>query len=219
MLLDRHRGPDLRRHHPALQFRRQRAGTVRQRHPLRGAAAGRATHRAGSDSHPHRRGHQSICACFRQPSDHEYLFEMNMGAVRVVELHARCRARRRHRGRRQSAMRLPGGRFRFRLARRWAPPSSAIPASRTAPTFLSSGRSTRHTIDVRFWERGRGRNQQFRHRLDRRGHRRHGARTGGKPGDRLTPAGPLRLRLEDESLISPDPPNSSPKEFPLWENA
>ena len=82
---------------------------------------------------------------------------MNMGASRVVELHATVQGRDAvilDVGNPQCA--FPGRGFRFRLARSRARRSSAIRASRTAPMFRLSASVDRHTIDVRFWERGAG---------------------------------------------------------------
>ena len=89
--------------------------------------------------------------------DREFQFEMNMGSIRVVELHAKVQGRDAvivDVGNPQCA--IPGGRFRFRLARGWARRSSEIRAfpNRTNVSFIRQ--VDRHTIDVRFWERGAG---------------------------------------------------------------
>ena len=94
-------------------------------------------------------------------------------------------------------MRLAGRRTSISTGARWAPRSSAIRVFPTEPTFRSSDAVDRHTIDVRFWERGAGETNSS-------GTGSTGAAMAAiarglveSPVTVLTPAGPLLLRIED----------------------
>ena len=174
-------GSGLRRLHPAVQLRRQRAGTLRQRHALRRGAARTSAAGCGSDSASAPAPASSTCGCFRRQAAASIQFEMNMGDIRVVELQRqgagpRCRDRRRG----QSAVRACRSTISISTG---AALGAAIERDPRFPnrTNVSFVRSGGRAHDRRaFLGTRRGRNQQFRHRLHRARPRRPWRAAGAK---------------------------------------
>ena len=111
---------------------------------------------------------------------HAFSFEMNMGRARIEELHARvAESRRGDPERRQSSMRGDGRLLRFRLALAGrlhrAPPALSQSHQRF---FRPHARLPYHRRSI--FRARRGRNHEFRHRIDRRSRRRRGARPGSR---------------------------------------
>jgi diaminopimelate epimerase len=132
----------------------------------------------------------------------EFQFEMNMGAVRVLELHARVQGRGAvllDAGNPQCA--IPVDDFDFD----WRSEGAAMErdprfANRTNVSFIRQ--VDRHTIDVRFWERGAGETNSS-------GTGSSGAAMAAiargfaeSPVTVLTPAGPLQVRSETEVWLT-----------------
>ena len=151
----------VRRRHPAVQFRRQRGGDLRQRHALRRGAAGGARAAAGDRSHPHRRRSQAPAPA-RRARACDFKFEMNMGrAGDHASRTLRPAARRADRAMsRWSGWAIRNAPCRWTISTstgaRWAPRSNRIRIFPIAPMSRSCRPVDEHTIDVRFYERGAG---------------------------------------------------------------
>lgn len=130
------------------------------------------------------------------------VFEMNMGHVRVVELHANVQG---HDavildvGNPQCAIPVDDFDFDWRGAGAAIERDARFP-NRTNVSFIRP--VDRHTIDVRFWERGAGETNSS-------GTGSTGAAVAAiargfaeSPVSVLTPAGPLRLRFEEEAWLT-----------------
>jgi diaminopimelate epimerase len=135
-------------------------------------------------------------------SDREYLFEMNMGACRVVDLHAKVQgydAAIVDVGNPQCAIEVKDFDFDWRAAGAAIEWDARFP-KRTNVSFIR--RVDANTIDVRFWERGAGGTNSS-------GTGSTGAAMAAvarglaqSPVTVLTPAGPLQLRLEKEVYLT-----------------
>ncbi|MDE3164879.1 MAG: hypothetical protein KGN36_03660, partial [Acidobacteriota bacterium] len=134
----------------------------------------------------------------------EYQFEMNMGAIRVVELNATVQGRDAvivDAGNPQCAMPVENFDFDWRAAGAAVERDPRFP-NRTNVSFVR--RAGEHTIDVRFWERGAGETNSS-------GTGSTGAAVAAaargfvtSPVQVHTPAGPLTVRLEPHiSLTGP----------------
>jgi diaminopimelate epimerase len=134
--------------------------------------------------------------------DLEYRFEMNMGSVRVLDLHAKLQG---HDavildvGNPQCAIPVDDFDFDWRSAGAAVERDSRFP-NRTNVSFIRQ--VDRHTIEVRFWERGAGETNSS-------GTGSTGAAMAAvargfaeSPVSVLTPAGPLQLRFEPEAWLT-----------------
>jgi len=134
--------------------------------------------------------------------DRELQFEMNMGHVRVLELHAGVQG---HDsvildvGNPQCAIPVDDFDFDWRAAGAAIERDARFP-NRTNVSFIRP--VDRHTIDVRFWERGAGETNSS-------GTGSTGAAVAAivrgfaeSPVSVLTPAGPLQLRFEAEAWLT-----------------
>jgi len=134
--------------------------------------------------------------------DREFQFEMNMGAIRVLEPHARVQG---HDavildvGNPQCAIPVDDFDFDWRSAGAAIERDARFP-NRTNVSFIRQ--VDRHTIDVRFWERGAGETNSS-------GTGSTGAAVAAiargfadSPVSVLTPAGPLQLRFEGEAWLT-----------------
>jgi diaminopimelate epimerase len=130
------------------------------------------------------------------------LFEMNMGAIRVLDLHAKVQG---HDaaildvGNPQCAIPVDDFDFDWRAAGAAIERDARFP-NRTNVSFVRL--VDRHTIDVRFWERGAGETNSS-------GTGSTGAAIAAiargfadSPVSVLTPAGPLQLRFEKEAWLT-----------------
>ena len=135
-------------------------------------------------------------------SGFEYMFEMNMGEPRVVELRATVQGRDAvllDVGNPQCAMPVENFDFDWRAAGASVEHDPRFP-NRTNVSFVKA--IDRHTIEVRFWERGAGETNSS-------GTGSTGAAAGAlargmveTPVTVNTPAGPLSLRFENGWLLS-----------------
>jgi diaminopimelate epimerase len=134
--------------------------------------------------------------------DSEFRFEMNMGNARVLDLHAKvqgCDAVILDVGNPQCAISLDDFDFDWRSAGAAVERDARFP-NRTNVSFFRL--VDRHTIDVRFWERGAGETNSS-------GTGSTGAALAAiargfadTPVSVLTPAGPLQLRFEKEAWLT-----------------
>src|SRR4051812_34432838 len=132
----------------------------------------------------------------------EYLFEMNMGQVRVIDLHAQVHGRDAvivDAGNPQCAIPVADFDFDWRSAGARIESDPRFP-NRTNVSFIRS--VDRHTIDVRFWERGAG-------ETDSSGTGSAGAAIAAvarglaeSPVTVVTPAGPLQLRVDGAVFLT-----------------
>jgi diaminopimelate epimerase len=134
--------------------------------------------------------------------DLDYQFEMNMGTIRVLELHAKVQG---HDavildvGNPQCAIPVDDFDFDWRAVGKAIERDARFP-NRTNVSFIRQ--VDRHTVDVRFWERGTGETNSS-------GTGSTGAAAAAiargfaeSPVSVLTPAGPLRLRFEEEAWLT-----------------
>ena len=135
----------------------------------------------------------------------EVRFEMNMGDVRVIDLHAQVQGRDAvlvNAGNPQCAMPVEDFSFDWRAVGAAVERDPRFP-NRTNVSFIR--RVDSHTIDVRFWERGAGETNSS-------GTGSTGAAAAAvargmasSPVTVVTPAGPLRLRFEDDGAYLTGP--------------
>jgi diaminopimelate epimerase len=134
--------------------------------------------------------------------DREFQFEMNMGAIRVLELHAKVRG---HDavildvGNPQCAIPVDDFEFDWRTAGAAVERDSRFP-KRTNVSFVRQ--MDRHNIEVRFWERGAGETNSS-------GTGSTGAAVAAiargfaeSPVSVLTPAGALQVRFDEEAWLT-----------------
>jgi diaminopimelate epimerase len=132
----------------------------------------------------------------------EYLFEMNMGEICIVDLNATVQGRDAvivNPGNPQCAMPVANFDFDWRAVGKAVEHDPKFP-NRTNVSFVKY--IDRHTIDVRFWERGAGETNSS-------GTGSSGAvmaaiarGTAESPVTVLTPAGPLLVRVEDQMYLT-----------------
>jgi diaminopimelate epimerase len=137
--------------------------------------------------------------------EREYQFEMNMGDVRVIDLHAKIQgldAVLVNAGNPQCAMPVEDFSFDWRAVGAAVERDPRFP-NRTNVSFVR--REDSHTIDVRFWERGAGETNSS-------GTGATGAAVAAiargfaaSPVSVLTPAGPLALRTENQAVYLTGP--------------
>jgi len=136
------------------------------------------------------------------PGDHDPEFEMNMGDIRILELHAKVQERDAvilDVGNPQCAIPVDDFEFDWRSAGAAIERDPRFP-NRTNVSFIRA--VDRHTIDVRFWERGAGETNSS-------GTGSTGAAMAavargfaGSPVTVLTPAGPLQLRFDNGVFLT-----------------
>jgi diaminopimelate epimerase len=134
--------------------------------------------------------------------DREFLFEMNMGDIPVLELHAKVQGRDAvilDAGNPQCAVPVDGFDFDWRSAGAAIERDARFP-NRTNVSFLQP--VDRHTIEVRFWERGAGATNSS--GTGSTGAARAAVARGfaDSPVCVLTPAGPLQLRFEPTAWLT-----------------
>jgi diaminopimelate epimerase len=132
----------------------------------------------------------------------EYLFEMNMGQIRVAGLHATVQGRDAvimDAGNPQCALPVQDFDFDWRAVGKNVEHDPLFP-NRTNVSFVKP--IDRHTIDVRFWERGAGETNSS-------GTGSSGAAMAAiarglaeSPVTVMTPAGPLQVRLEGSMYLT-----------------
>ena len=135
-------------------------------------------------------------------NEREVRFEMNMGNVRVLDLHAKVQG---HDavildvGNPQCAIPVEDFDFDWRSAGAAIERDSRFP-NRTNVSFIRQ--VDRHTIDVRFWERGAGETNSSGTGSTGAAMAAVARRFAESPVSVLTPAGPLQLRFEPEAWLT-----------------
>jgi len=134
--------------------------------------------------------------------DRESLFEMNMGNIPVLELHAKVQGRDAvilDAGNPQCAVPVDDFDFDWRSAGAAIERDARFP-NRTNVSFVRP--VDRHTIEVRFWERGAGATNSSGTGSTGAAKAAIARGLADSPVSVLTPAGPLQLRFEAEAWLT-----------------